>query len=159
MLQVGRFTSPLAAVESRTHFGAWCIVSSPLILGFDLTNSSVMAAVLPYVANPEAVAVNQAWEGDPGRLLQGVGQGQGFEVWAKHQPEGALALLAINTDAKKSANVSLDLSQVSRVTWCGGGCTVRDVWRREDMPRTKGPVLDLGSVGPHDSAFVVVASS
>lgn len=32
MLECGNLAGPLAAVESRTHFGAWCIVSSPLIL-------------------------------------------------------------------------------------------------------------------------------
>lgn len=35
MLEVGNMDT---YEQSRAHFGAWCIVSSPLILGHDLTN-------------------------------------------------------------------------------------------------------------------------
>ena len=35
-LQVGHF--PLSFTESRTHFAAWAIVSSPLILGLDMAD-------------------------------------------------------------------------------------------------------------------------
>lgn len=51
-------------IESRSHFGAWCIVSSPLILGYDVTNDSVTKAVWPIISNREAIAVNQQWEGE-----------------------------------------------------------------------------------------------
>ena len=43
----------------RAHFGAWAIVSSPLILSFDLTNSTKLAAVWPFISNREAIAINQ----------------------------------------------------------------------------------------------------
>ena len=58
----------------------------------DLTNETTMAAVWPYISNPEAIRVNQRWAGDPGRLLD-LGSGSGappaVEVWAKLQPSGA----------------------------------------------------------------------
>ena len=60
------------------------IVSSPLIiLGFDLTNTTVLNDVMPYVGNEEAIAVNQIWAGDPGRLLplSTAESGLGYEVW------------------------------------------------------------------------------
>ena len=54
------------------------------------------------------------------------------EVWAKVQPGGAVALLAINTAAKGDANLSVDLSQVLPVVtpgWCTSKpCKVRDIW-------------------------------
>ena len=84
--------------------GAWCIVSSPLILGMDMSNASTMADVWPYISNIEAIAVNQAWAGDPGRLIYPPASGPDtagatppMEVWAKALPRGAVALLAINT--------------------------------------------------------------
>ena len=58
-----------AVIESRTHFGAWCITSSPLILSFDLTNIALLKDVWSIIANKQALAVNQAWDGDAGRLL------------------------------------------------------------------------------------------
>lgn len=66
MLEVGNMAS---AEEDRAHFGAWCIVSSPLILGHDMTNRSVAAKVWPIISNEEAIAVNQQWAGHPGRLV------------------------------------------------------------------------------------------
>jgi len=32
-------------VEARTHFGAWCIVSAPLVLGMDLRDAAKLAEV------------------------------------------------------------------------------------------------------------------
>ena len=52
-----------AVAESRTHFGAWCIVSIPLILGLDLTDSGRVDSVWDIISNREAIAVNQQWAG------------------------------------------------------------------------------------------------
>ena len=56
MLEVGNLAS---FNEDRSHFGAWCIVSSPLILGFDLTNADTYTRVWPIISNKEAIQVNQ----------------------------------------------------------------------------------------------------
>jgi alpha-galactosidase len=67
MMQVGRLASD---AEDRTHFGAWVITSSPLILGYDMNDEGVTDRIWSYVANREAIAVNQAWAGHPGRLVK-----------------------------------------------------------------------------------------
>lgn len=67
MLEVGKLET---IQESRAHFGGWCIVSSPLILGYDMTNDSTTEAVWDIITNTEAIAVNQAWAGHPGRLIK-----------------------------------------------------------------------------------------
>ena len=90
---------PAASVaEWRSHFGAWCIASSPLMLSFDMTNATTMDAVWPFVTNVEAIAVNQAWAGHPGLMVNatrcanatasggGGGGGSGgvdVEIWVK----------------------------------------------------------------------------
>ena len=48
VLEVGNGLSP---TESRTHFAAFAVTSSPLVLGFDLTNASLYAELYPIVAN------------------------------------------------------------------------------------------------------------
>ena len=55
---------------NRAHFGAWCIISAPLILGLDVRDDKLLAPILPVITNAEAIAVNQQWSGHPGRLLQ-----------------------------------------------------------------------------------------
>lgn len=46
-------------------------MSSPLIISLDLTLPYI-AQVAPIITNPEAIAVNQQWEGHPGMLLSSV---------------------------------------------------------------------------------------
>ena len=41
--------------ESRSHFGAWATVSSPLIIGMDITNKTNLDSVWPFLSNPEAM--------------------------------------------------------------------------------------------------------
>jgi hypothetical protein len=73
---VGRVEAPSADPASsftwnRAHFGAWCVVSAPLILGLELTDAK-LRPVLDVITNPEAIAVNQAWAGHPGGLVDDV---------------------------------------------------------------------------------------
>lgn len=57
---------PLSVVEAQTHFGAWAILSSPLTLGFDLSDAEQMARHLPTIANRDALGVNQDYAGFSG---------------------------------------------------------------------------------------------
>ncbi len=54
MLEIGRGLSP---EEERTHFGMWCIQSSPLLIGCDMT--AIPEASLRLIKNEELIAVNQ----------------------------------------------------------------------------------------------------
>ena len=54
MLEVGR---SMTEVEDRTHFGMWCIMSSPLLIGCDL--STIKASTLTLLKNEELIALNQ----------------------------------------------------------------------------------------------------
>ena len=65
MMMVGMSALKTAAWE-RAHFGAWCIVSSPLTIGFDVTDTALLDSVWPTISNQEAIAVNQNWAGHPG---------------------------------------------------------------------------------------------
>ena len=65
MLEVGCFSTPfsgdkgLTVAETRSHFGSWAIVSSPLTLSHDVNNDTVQDAVWPLISNKEVLAVNQ----------------------------------------------------------------------------------------------------
>ena len=73
MMEVGRIEGG-DVNWSRAHFGAWCVVSAPLVLGLDLGDHDALAAIAPFLTNPEAIAVNQQWAGHPGRKLLDFGQ-------------------------------------------------------------------------------------
>ncbi len=54
MLEVGR---SMTTEEDKTHFGMWCIMNSPLLIGCDLT--SVTGTPLSLLKNKELIAINQ----------------------------------------------------------------------------------------------------
>ena len=54
MLEVGR---SLTTEEDKTHFGMWCIMNSPLLIGCDLT--SIKSTTLTLLKNTELIALNQ----------------------------------------------------------------------------------------------------
>ena len=51
MLELSQVTGGWSFEWSRAHFGAWCIMSSPLILGLDLLSSVQMEQMWPIVTD------------------------------------------------------------------------------------------------------------
>jgi hypothetical protein len=56
--------------ESRLHFAMWAVTSSPLVIGFDLTDDEKVMSVWDIVANQEVLEVSATWAGHPGRLVR-----------------------------------------------------------------------------------------
>ena len=68
MLEVGR---SMTQVEDETHFGLWCIMSSPLLIGCDMTK--IRPESLKLLCNSDLIALNQ----DPLHLQAYVADKQG----------------------------------------------------------------------------------
>ena len=66
MLEVGFLASD---AEDRTHFAAWCVVSSPLVLGHNISDQTQTSKIWPIVTNKQAIDVNQKFAGHPGGLV------------------------------------------------------------------------------------------
>jgi len=135
----------------QAHFGAWCIMSAPLVLGFDLRNEDIISDVWAFVANEEAIEVSQSWSGHPGwRVKAWTPKGSrpvGYQprdldsenvftskepinvmqAWAKPMPGKRIAILIINADADAEHSYSLALAALG----AQGAYAVRDVWDRE----------------------------
>jgi alpha-galactosidase len=153
--QNGHSEGGLSMAEQRTHFGLWCVVSSPLTLSFDLGNASLMDAVWPIIANKDAIAVNQQWAGAPGTLADEDKDSAGarWQVWAKPQPDGAVAVLLVNMGDDV---FTLSVVPSEFVLGSDGTVAVRDVWNGKDLGRKASATpLVFDSVAAHDSIFLV----
>jgi len=129
------FTQP-SVTEQRTHFGIWCILSSPLTLSLDFRNATAVDSVWEIISNTAAIAVNQAWAGSPGTVfsasadmvdlgprvpLRGAARQRGrqlssvvvpsWQAWYKPLPHGGAALLVAN-HAPQRANVTINFADV-----------------------------------------------
>eukprot|EP00931_Biecheleriopsis_adriatica_P060406 TRINITY_DN36279_c0_g1_i1.p1 TRINITY_DN36279_c0_g1~~TRINITY_DN36279_c0_g1_i1.p1 ORF type:complete len:429 (-),score=54.60 TRINITY_DN36279_c0_g1_i1:155-1441(-) len=86
MLEVGRVAEPRPGAFhswNRAHFGAWCVISAPLILGMELSDDKINT-VLDIIANEEAIKVNQQWSGHPGMLVENI-----LKKPVPYNPDGA----------------------------------------------------------------------
>ncbi len=59
----------LSEAEARAQMAAFSLLSSPLVLGFDVANASERALWGPIVTHAPTLAANAAWDGEAGRLV------------------------------------------------------------------------------------------
>jgi hypothetical protein len=59
----------LSEAEARAQFAAFALLSSPLVLGFDVSNASERSLWGPIVVHAPTLAANAAWDGEAGRLV------------------------------------------------------------------------------------------
>lgn len=160
MLQVGCQHGPggaadpgLSFEETRSHFGAWAIVSSPLTLSHDVTNDTVTAQIWDIISNTEVLAVNQAYVGDSGGKYDEsdsqqleftdafIEQSNGAEkpvlapAWQllyKPVGSGKVAVLAMNSESD-TRNLTVDFASVPGLS-CFLFCTSADTKPRHTVP-------------------------
>jgi len=124
MLEVGH---GLPLVEDQSHFALWCILSSPLVLGNDLTKMSTQT--LNLLKNEEAIAINQDTSGLQAHLISD--DGNGGQVWGRR-----LHNLTSNERAVVLFNRS-SASRTIKVQWkdldLEGSATVRDILNKKDL--------------------------
>ena len=132
MLEVGR---GMTNEEDKAHFSMWCILSSPLVLGCDMTTMS--KETISILTNPEVIAVNQDAAGLQAHLIY---EKDSLQVWAKNlkdRQSNAFAVALLNQGVR-SASISVKWKDLHIV----GNAQVRDIWAHADL-------------GQMDSAYTV----
>ncbi|HTJ00890.1 MAG TPA: NPCBM/NEW2 domain-containing protein [Dongiaceae bacterium] len=109
--------------EQYTHISLWCLLTSPLLIGCDMTQLDDFT--LSLLSNDEVLEVDQ----DPlAQQAKRVSQENQLEVWAKTMEDGSKAVGLFNrgySDAQVTAKWS-DLGLT-------GKQKVRDLWRQQDI--------------------------
>eukprot|EP01065_Artemidia_motanka_P016279 TRINITY_DN1_c0_g1_i5.p2 TRINITY_DN1_c0_g1~~TRINITY_DN1_c0_g1_i5.p2 ORF type:complete len:436 (+),score=164.51 TRINITY_DN1_c0_g1_i5:64-1371(+) len=150
MMEVGKLPS---SIEDRSHFGAWCVTSSPLVLGYDMMDETLTDRVWPIVSNKEAIAVNQVWAGHPGRMAKewdpsSTETSDKMQLWTKPLSANSAAVFVINNDGS-SHTATIDLAADLGIT---GTVQVRDIWEHKDLGSAS-KTFATGSIVSHDSRF------
>tara|TARA_B100000795_G_scaffold165967_1_gene124845 strand:- start:146 stop:1468 length:1323 start_codon:yes stop_codon:yes gene_type:complete len=184
MLQVGCQHGPggasdpgLTMSETRTHFGAWSIVSSPLTLSHDVNNDTVTDKIWDIITNMEVLEVNQDYVGDSGGVydessetveltdafinsnaMEDIVVTPSYQYLSKPISHGRVAVLLMNS-GDQSEILNADFSKIPALKCLHGTnadlCHVRDIWNHKDLGDFKGKWS--GSVESHDAAFLVIS--
>ncbi|MDE6561088.1 MAG: hypothetical protein K2K75_06895 [Muribaculaceae bacterium] len=128
MLEVGR---GMTEEEDKTHFGMWCMMSSPLLIGCDLREIDDKAIAL--LTNPELIALNQ----DPLALQATVVKREnGGYVLVKDVNElrGTTRAVALYNPNDKAMKMSINFFDID----LGEEAEVRDLFERKDMGHFSG---------------------
>lgn len=128
MLEVGR---GMTEEEDKTHFGMWCMMSSPLLIGCDLREINDKSIAL--LTNPELIAINQ----DPLALQASVvKRDNGGYVLVKDVDElrGKTRVVALYNPNDKTMNMGIDFFDID----LGDEAEVRDLFERKDLGHFSG---------------------
>jgi len=107
------------------------------------------------ITNREAIAINQAWAGHPGRLVKTEAADNGgaiTQTWAKPIGGGKTAVFVINNDAKNEHAVGISFQDLD----LNGHAHVRCVWSKKDLGEFLAS-YQTDSIGPHDSRLYVLS--
>jgi len=161
MLEVGcsghfKSDTGLNEAETRSHFYAWAIVSSPLTLSMDVNNDTVMDAVWPVITNPEALEVSRSWEGFSGGPF--VTNTSNYQYYYKPMSDDRMAVLLMNSK-DTTQDLTLTLTDVPGIRCARDGassCNIRDINARKDLGSFTGSYKARQVVG-HDAVFLILS--
>lgn len=158
--------------EEQTLFATWAIISSPLILSFDVTNDTELARLWPIIANEQALSINSQWAGEAGHVLKRSAKTfmpascvtkksfPSWVVWSKQlsDPSGSVAVLAINiADLPQALSVTYDeLVEAGAGPSSGNALVGTDVWTGRQVVEVRpGEAWQVSLPNAHGSRFVV----
>lgn len=137
MLEVGR---GLSESEEQVHFGIWCLMSSPLLIGCDLT--TIPAASLELLKNEELIALNQDVLGKQAYVVRRDGDCYVLAKDIEEERGRSRAVALLNaSDAEYEFRVPL------RELELAGTTKVRDLVDRKNLDRVDGELRY--TVQPH----------
>lgn len=135
MLEVGR---TLTDEEDRTHFGMWCIMASPLLIGCDL--STLDSTTLNLLKNEELIALNQDTLGLQAYVVKKDVTNDTYvlvkDIIKRNGPTRAVALY-------NPTNAAVDMSISFAELDLGGEVKVRDLFQHKELSLPKSDYLQV----------------
>ena len=137
----------LSYTEEEAHFGIWCIMSSPLLLGCDI--EYIPEETMKIITNPELIAINQDRLGLQAHVVQHVGE---TYVFAKDSIEkwGNTRAVALYNPADTSMRFTLTPEEIEMT----GTLTVRDLNLNADLGECSSIEMTLP---PHSAKILKVS--
>jgi alpha-galactosidase len=116
--------SHLTPNEQILHISMWCLLSSPLLIGCDMSHMDPFTVDL--LSNDEALDINQDPLGKPAGRISTVGDGG--EVWARPLFDGTHAVGLVN-GGSDPLTITADWAALG----IKGSAPVRDLWLHKNL--------------------------
>ena len=123
MLEVGR---SMSTEEDKTHFGMWCAMNSPLLIGCDMTN--IKPAALKLLTNSDLIALNQDTLADQAQVVKYVNNCY-VMVRDVEKAQGNTRVLVVFNPSDGARQVSVNFADLC----LGGQVRMRDLFEQKDL--------------------------
>ena len=133
--------------EQLLHISLWCLLSSPLLIGCDMSQMSELTVSL--LSNDEILDINQDPLGKPAGRVAMIGD---LEVWARPLFDGTKAVGLVNA-GDEDARVTVKWSDIG----VSGSQPVRDLWLHKDVGASETAYSEM--VPAHGCIVVKVGKS
>ena len=148
MMQLG---NGLGNEEEKTHFAMWCMMSTPLMIGCDLTKIS--KSTLEILKNEELIAINQDKACRQAYVIKELREDELLgEIWVKELYGGNEKAIAFLNRSEKVLNMELLLEDAGM---CGKILSVRNLCEHRDMEASD--YINI-MVNPHGTAVFRIKS-
>ena len=137
----------LSATEDRAHVSMWAMLASPMIVGYDLRNTS--AATIAALIHPAIVKISQDPLGKQATLVPPASAAT-TQVWRRPLAGGGVAVALLNR-GEAAAKISFTLAEVG---WAGSSAKVSDVWSGGEVTAAEKYGL---TVGAHAAEVLVLS--
>ena len=142
----------LTSTEAETSFAMWCMWSSPILLGFDMTkdmSSADLAHDLALVKNEELIAINQDALGQGAEYIKSA---DGIDYYQKDLADGDVAIAAVNL-SDNSATYTISMADYDALD-LSESYSARDLIGQKDAGTLSASSSLTGSLAAHGT-FVV----
>ena len=137
MLEIGRGLKP---EEEEVHFGMWCIMSSPLLIGCDM--NTIPDFSLKLLKNKELIALNQDVLGLQAHVVQHENESYVL-VKDIERKRGLTRAVALYNPSDQPCDFIVPFETLE----LGGNVKVRDLIKQKDLGKMKGEIRQ--TVQPH----------
>lgn len=138
MLEIGR---GMSEEEDKTHFGIWCIMSSPLLIGCDLNNLS--ENTLSLLGNEELIALNQDTLGLQAYVVEKTNDCYILVKDIEKRNDKTRAVAAYNpSDSTQTIKINFETLDLS------GKIKVRDLFQHKNLGTLQDQSLEI-TLPPH----------
>lgn len=148
MMQIG---NGMSIEEEKTHFAMWCMMSTPLMIGCDLTKMA--DSTLEILKNEELIAINQDKACKQAYVIKEFREDKLLgEIWGKELYESNEKAIAFLNRSEKPLNMELSLKDAGM---CGRIFSIRNLCEHCDMEVADSIKI---TVNPHGTVVFRVKS-
>jgi len=149
MLEVGN--GNLTPDEDKAHFALWCLMSSPLLAGNNLTSAS--KDVVSILTSRGPLSVNQDALGLQGTMCSNGTDGKGgwWQAWSKPLADGGTAVVLLNRNTTAPVQTTLPFAACANASKAAS-MEVVDLWTGQALGTSAGSFT--ATIDPHAHRMV-----